>query len=59
MKKIIAEMIYTCLVIAVPFAFAKSGYGLNTWQWWAVAGSILIANIAGYAEGSSGDETVD
>lgn len=51
MKKIIFEMIGYALLLIIPFVFVTNGHGIDTWEWWAASGGVLLANIAGIEEG--------
>jgi hypothetical protein len=47
MKNFICNTLYIILVTGVPSLFTINGFGVTTWQWWVVAGSICASYIVG------------
>jgi hypothetical protein len=47
MKNSICKILYTLLIVGLPLIFAINGYGLGTWQWWAVLFGIFVSHILG------------
>ena len=47
MKDIICKILSTLLIIGLPVLFSCNGYGLDTWQYWAVFLGIFFSHILG------------
>jgi hypothetical protein len=47
MKRIIGNTISSILIFGLPILFAANGYGLDTWEYWAVLGGVFFANVFG------------
>jgi hypothetical protein len=47
MKNMICNILYLILIVGIPALFSLNGFGIDTWQWWAVLLSIFISNLLG------------
>jgi hypothetical protein len=47
MKRIIGNTISSILIFGLPILFATNGYGLATWEYWAVLGGVFFSNVFG------------
>ena len=45
--KTTGRILSSLLIIGLPTLFAANGYGLATWEYWAVLGGVFFANIFG------------
>ena len=45
--KTIGRILSSLLTIGLPTLFAVNGYGLDTWEYWAVLGGVFFANVFG------------
>ena len=55
MKNVICTILYFILIIGVPVFFTLNGFGVTTWQWWAVTSSILVSYNIGVIRGMNFD----
>ena len=54
MKKSKSSIIYSIIQIGLPLLFSAKGFGVTTWQWWALSIGILISYIVGIIGGVDG-----
>lgn len=47
MKRIIGNTISSILIFGLPILFAANGYGLATWEYWAVLSGVFFSNVFG------------
>ena len=47
MKNFICNTLYIILIMGISSLFTINGFGVTTWQWWVVAGSIFASYIIG------------
>ena len=47
MKNIICKILSMALIIGFPLLFSINGYGIDTWQYWAVLSGIFVSHILG------------
>lgn len=45
--KTVGRIFSSLLTFGLPTLFAVNGYGLATWEYWAVLGGVFFANVFG------------